>query len=359
MEISDHQKSQITNRIESILKDNFTGAKAELKFMRDRLNFACPYCGDSSDQHKKRANIYWKNLMYHCYNDGCRKHTNIISFFKDFNRTVTNTDDLSFYLDYIRTNQVSVVTKDYLEVNVFHSLKEYSIPLDVIRKKQHLLLPSENIKIEKYLKARFMHYRMEHFMYNEKYDQLYIFNLTPDGKSTVGWQIRNFGAGRTKYVSFNIEKINHMILDRKINASEDEIIKMNTLSLFFGIFSTDFSKTVTVFEGPIDSFLTRNSIAITGSDKPTEMFDDIPTIRYLFDNDLAGRRVMESKLKRKKKVFMWNKLLKDFKIQPIKIGMDSIKDLNNLIEYCWKTKNEAVKHLDKYYTDNPLDLRQV
>ena len=359
MEISEAQKNQITSRVESVLRENFSGPKSEVKFHRDRLNFACPYCGDSTNIHKKRANIYWKNLIYHCFNDGCSKHTNLVSFLRDYNKAVQSTDDLSFYLDYIRQNQVVVVTKEYLEVNVFQSLKDNSIPLDVVKKKLRLLSPSENMKIEKYLKARFMHNRLEHFMYSEKYDQLFIFNLTADKKSTIGWQIRNFTPGRTKYVSFNIEKINQMVLDRNIEAPEEEIAKMNTLSLYFGIFYTDFSKTTTVFEGPIDSFLISNSIAITGSDKPTDMFDDISTIRYLFDNDNAGRRTMEQKLRKKKRVFMWNKLLKDFKIQPRIANMKSVKDLNELIEYCWITKNEAVKHLDKYYTDNPLDIRSI
>jgi hypothetical protein len=134
---------------------------------------------------------------------------------------------------------------------------------------------------------------------------------------------------------------------------------MNTLSLYFGIFYTDFSKPVTIFEGPIDSFLVSNSIAITGSDKPTDMFDDISTIRYLFDNDNAGRRIMEWKLKKRKKVFMWNKLMRDYKIQPRLANMKQVKDLSELIEYCWKTKNDAIKNLDKYYTDNPLDIRSV
>lgn len=359
MEITESQKNQIITKVELVLRDNFSGPKSEVKLHRDRLNFACPYCGDSTNIHKKRANIYWKNLIYHCYNDGCAKHTNLVNFLKDYDRSINNIEDLTFLLDYIRTNQVVKITKEYLEVNVFQELKDYSIPLSTIKKKLNLVDSSESMKLEKYLKGRFMHNRLEHFLYSPKMEQLYIFNLTADKKSVVGWQIRNFDPGRTKYVSFNIEKINHLILDKKINLSEEQIIKMNTLSLFFGIFYTDFSKTTTVFEGPIDSFLITNSIAITGSDKPTDMFDEISTIRYLFDNDFAGRRSMEDKLKRRKKVFMWNKLVRDFKIQPRLADMKTIKDLNDLVKYCWKTKNEAIKHLDKYYTDNPLDIRQV
>jgi hypothetical protein len=359
MEITESQKNQIINRVESVLRENFNGPKSELKLHKDRLNFACPYCGDSTNQHKKRANIYWKNLIYHCYNDGCKKHTNLINFLKDYDRAISNPTDLGFYLDYIRENQIQLTSREYLELNSFQNLKKYAIPIDLIKEKEGLVSPKENMRIEKYLKSRFMHFQMEHFLYSEKTDQLYIFNLTPDKKSAFGWQIRNFGKSKNKYISYNMERMNELILNRKINLPDEELIKMNTLSLYFGIAYADFTRPVTIFEGAIDSFLVPNSIAITGADKPTDMFDDISTTRYMFDNDLAGKRVMESKLKKRKSVFMWNKLHKDFKLQPRKIEMKEIKDLNDLIEYCWKTKNEAIKKIDEYYTNNPLDLRNI
>jgi hypothetical protein len=128
---------------------------------------------------------------------------------------------------------------------------------------------------------------------------------------------------------------------------------MNTLSLYFNIALVDFMKPVTVFEGPIDSLLCRNSIAISGVDKPTDMFDEIPTIRYLFDNDPAGRKKMEFLLKKRKMVFMWNKIVRDYKVQ------EKVKDFNDLLKYCWNRKNEAIQNYDKYFTNNPLDIRSV
>ena len=63
MEINEQKKLEITAKVESLLRTQFSGQKAESRFHRDRLNFSCPYCGDSMNGHKKRANIYWKNLM--------------------------------------------------------------------------------------------------------------------------------------------------------------------------------------------------------------------------------------------------------------------------------------------------------
>jgi hypothetical protein len=83
----------------------------------------------------------------------------------------------------------------------------------------------------------------------------------------------------------------------------------------------------------------------------TEDFEEeIPQKR---DALSSSKRIMESKLKKRKNVFMWNKIVRDFKIR------EKVKDLNDLFIYCWKTKNEAIKNLDKYFTNDPLDIRSV
>jgi hypothetical protein len=354
MELKESQRLNIISRVQSILQAEHQGARTQLKVNRDRLNFACPYCGDSSDQYKKRGNVYFKSLQFHCYNDGCSKrHTDLVTFFRDFNQQVTNKEDLVYYLDYIQTNRVVIPTQDYLEVGVFSNIIKSAIPLDVIKKKFNLQTADENFRIQRYLKGRFMHKKLDHFMYDPFKEQLYIFNLTPDKLHAVGWQIRNFKPGKAKYISYNLEKINQLVLDKPIDLPNEELIKMNTLSLYFGLMHVNFESPVTVFEGPIDSLLYSNSIAIAGLDKPTLMFDDISTVRYLFDNDRPGRIAMESKLKRRKKVFMWNKLVRDFKIRK------PVKDFNELVDYCWKQKNDAVKNIENYFTENPLDIRSV
>jgi hypothetical protein len=276
-----------------------------------------------------------------------------VNFFKDHNQSISNTDDLIFYLDYIRQNQISVPTKEYMELSVFENLKEYAIPLLDVKKKFNLFSVSENTRIEKYLKSRFLHYNLDYFMFDPKEEQLYIFNLSVDRKKTFGWQIRNFKKDRAKYISYNIEKINHIIYGKTIEDDDESIIRMNTLSLYFNIASVDFTKPVSVFEGPIDSFLCKNSIAISGIDKPVDMFNEIPTVRYVFDNDIYGRKKMEYLLKKRKTVFMWNKLIKDYKIH------GKIKDFNDLLKYCWEKKIDAIKNYDKYFTNNPLDIRNV
>jgi hypothetical protein len=353
MEITEEQKSRLISRTESVLRNQFQGPKTEIRIYRDRINFACPYCGDSHEAHKKRANIYWKNLFYHCYNGGCQKHTNVVQFLRDFDQSVANKEDLVIFLEKIRENQTAQIRREYLQSSVFSNLIEYGIPLSTIKSSLNLKDVSENERLKRYLKARFMHKQFHNFLFDPIEEQLYIFNFAPNQNIVIGWQIRNFRKGREKYISYNIEKINRLIMNRSIDLPDEEIIRMNTLSLYFGIMRVNFEIPVTVFEGPIDSMLMSNSIGIAGADKPTDMFDEIPTIRYFFDNDIAGRRIMEKKLKKKKTVFMWNRFLKDNRIQ------EKIKDFNELVDYCWKNKNDAIKNTSKYFTSNPLDIRSV
>src|ERR1035437_5681996 len=45
-----------------------------------RLNFCCPWCGDSHDNaRKKRGNFYTNWLYFKCYNGGCDKYVDIIT----------------------------------------------------------------------------------------------------------------------------------------------------------------------------------------------------------------------------------------------------------------------------------------
>ena len=55
-------RKKVQNLIDEILKERFpSDAEKQQPFPREeRYNFACPYCGDSAkDSRKKRANIYY------------------------------------------------------------------------------------------------------------------------------------------------------------------------------------------------------------------------------------------------------------------------------------------------------------
>jgi len=66
---------------------------------------------------------------------------------------------------------------------------------------------------------------------------------------------------------------------------------------------------------------------------------------------MEGKTRMIEKLKGGQTVFMWDKFLKDFNIQPKKV-----KDLNDLIKWEFSNRSGCLKDLDKYFTSNSLDI---
>lgn len=60
---------------------------------------------------------------------------------------------------------------------------------------------------------------------------------------------------------------------------------------------------------------------------------------------------MIEKLKGGQTVFMWDKFLKDFAIPSRKV-----KDLNDLVKYEFANRTGCLGDLDKYFTNNSLDI---
>jgi len=123
-----------------------------------------------------------------------------------------------------------------------------------------------------------------------------------------------------------------------------------------------------MFEGPIDAMFINNSIGLATAGRSTEEFDEIPTIRYMFDNDETGKKKMMEKLKRGKKIFMWGKFFDETKLDvkwekylksidknerdkyPKEIG-----DLNDLIRVTYYLKDKCISDLSKYFSNSKLD----
>ena len=63
----------IASNIQEILnKCHKNQQKLIIKKKIDRLTFACPICGDSHKNNTlKRGHLFFKDLNYKCFNDGC------------------------------------------------------------------------------------------------------------------------------------------------------------------------------------------------------------------------------------------------------------------------------------------------
>lgn len=342
-------RSRIIDKVIRVLHCNHTHSdKRQLLEGRDRLNFACPYCGDSTtNTRKKRGNLYWNDLYIHCYN--CSEHVSLDSFLQDFNENFEG-DDRVNVLNYIKENKKSISYGESLDFYLFDKIKELALTFDELSLGFNIYPINElTYRAYPYLKSRLLHHKLKQFGYDPRRKELYVFNLTADNK-IVGFQTRDLDGSGPKYQTWNIQRI-YDRLKKPIEMSDEDTDNLNKISMLFGILTADLSRNFTVFEGPIDAMFMTNSIGLTGVKKQIVDFNEIPTTRYFFDNDYEGKIKMIEKLKSGQTVFLWSKFLGDYNIPSKKV-----KDLNDLVKYEYQNRTGCLQHLENYFTNNHLDL---
>jgi len=333
---------KIKSSLQSILNKRFSQEeKRSIEDKHGRLNFACPYCGDShEDLRKKRGNLYYASAFYYkCYN--CNKYGSIDRFLKDFSEEL-NTDEIVLARE-MEKRESSI--RSSIDPMVFldkENLIKYAIDRELIEEK-HKLVPLDRSKIYVYLKKR-LQYDMAKFSWNEERQQLYIFHLIPNTNKVLGYQIRNFKS-TPKYLTFKLSKIYEL---HKLDIP-DEVYEIDDISTTFGILNIDMSQPVTVFEGPLDSFLMKNSVATcsSGIDFPIEL----STLRYMYDYDKAGKEEAMKKAAKGKPIFLWTKMLNDLHIEVPTKKMD----LSDLLIYC-KRKGLRLPRFNDYFSKDKYDI---
>jgi len=325
--------------------------KKLLKDMHGRITCACPYCGDShSDDTKKRGNIFWDTLQYHCYN--CSYHTNLYSFLKDHEVKLATSDDSFMVIDYIKQNKIQVNSESVLKHDALRKVQELSIDIDTFKAKFKAKVIETGEWIWFQLKDRLLHNRVDDFLYSEKEHRLWILNFGADNK-IIGAQTRRMKGYGQRYLTYDLPKL-YEEMGQPLELSNEELTSLTKVSTLFGIMQLNFQRPITIFEGPLDAKFMANSLALATAGRSTDDFDEIPTVRYMFDNDKTGKKKMAEKLKKGRPVFMWSKFLKEN-------GLDTynIKDLNDLILKCFELKIDAHKKIDQYFTSSQLDLWYV
>ena len=330
------------------VQEHSSPGKQLLKGMHERITLACPYCGDSHDDHtKKRGNMYWDTLQYHCYN--CSHHTNVHTLLKDFGIKLNSSEDAFTVIDYIQQNKTKVNSDDTLKHAVMSSVEEYAITLDDFKRafRAKPIVPGDWVWFQ--LKDRLLHNRLDEFLYTEKGHRLWILNMTSTGK-VMGAQTRKMKGYGSRYLTYDLSKL-YSEMSRPLEVEPALLGNMNKASTLFGIMQINFQRPVTLFEGPLDAKFMHNSIALATAGRTTDEFDEMATVRYMFDNDKTGKAKMIQKLKKGKSVFMWSKFLADNNLDKY-----NIKDLNELMLKCFELKSTAHKQLNNYFTSNQLDL---
>lgn len=342
--------NEIYPKLLSILKQSFpnTPQKQEIKIYKDRISFAAPCCGDSAkDNSKKRGNIILEGKfsnMYKCHN--CGTCMSIYNFFKKFKY------DLSIRtIDYIiaSNKHLSRENSQDASLNLMYDaeiIDDFAIDREYFKTKCHLEECNIPGYANNYLRSR-MQFHYDKFLYHRLHNLLFVLNLTPTGK-ILGVQVRNLNKNYAgpKYKTYKLSKIYSILLHETRDVPEN----IDKLSITFNILLANYNTPITVVEGPMDSFLIKNSIALCGAGHSLP-FDF--KYKYLFDDDLTGRKHALEKLNEGCDVFTWDKLKKDICLPQRKKW-----DINDLVIYCYSNKIQ-IPPLANYYSSNSLDLLDI
>lgn len=315
--------------------------KRKIRFHRNkRITFSCPICGDSMQNHwKQRGNIILEGkhkYYYKCFN--CGEFRRIDHFFKNF-KIDLNLDTIS----YISNNKGDFTTSSGGKYDIsilmdINAIEGYAIDRQELKTNLGLIEAKES-QIWSWLNKR-LHFNEKKFLYNSLENYLVILNLTPSGK-ILGFQKRPF-KGTSKYLTYSLPGIYELL--KKEEIIPDEI---DTLSQLFDVCLINFNQQITVFEGPMDSFLFRNSIANGGANKQFPI--DIPR-RYFYDDDETGRKNALKRINEGYPIFLWSKFRNEYGL-PFKDKWD----LNDAILWL-KKESIPLPMWDKYFSNDPMDI---
>ena len=264
------------------------------KFKRvkaDLYNFRCPICGDSK-KHKNKARGYFyqvkTNTNFKCHNCGASSSFN--NFLNQIDTTLHKQYTMEKFKEGFAGGRNFVVEEPKLE---------FKKP--VFKKKLDLPRADEVPIAKEYLEKRKLDPSKFYFAYKFKewantqkqtFDTIgrdesrIIIPLHDTEKNLIGFQGRSLGPNSVKYITVMIN---------------DESPKI------YGLDTIETKKPIYILEGPFDSTLVENSVAMCGSDIDIRTFGWSDYI-WVYDNEPRNREIVNRIFKtidRGDKVVIW------------------------------------------------------
>jgi len=371
-------KNYIKSLIQKILDKEFVDpARRKIVDYNNRINFCAPCCGDShKNKYAKRGNLYFDKLLYVCFN--CNRKTTLDKFCKDFNEQIDPDKKLEMiehlnsvmtYSDY-EGDFVDAKLDDLIEISELERVFNQDLtPISDFKPIQ------TNSGVYKYLVGRGIQPHLHKNIYqakwwkNEDESEWIIVMLNRRDNKVLGLQIRNLKEGKRRmFKIFNYENILEWVNIGKENPIDLDISKLviyNKLSYYFNILNINFIEKITVFEGYIDSLFFPNSIGMVGVNTDSKFLENNELdLQYFFDNDDAGWRKSEQKIKEGWAVFLWKKLFEDIvdkknDSDPYKLlhRISKVKDLNKLSTLVENAFSKL--GLSDFFSKDELDVKWI
>jgi hypothetical protein len=370
-------KSYIVGIMQKILNKEFSDpVRRKIVVYDDRMNFCAPCCGDShKNKYAKRGNVYFNKLLFICFN--CDRKTTFDKICKDFNEQIDPDKKLEM-IEHLN----SVVTYNDYENNMSDAKFENLIDLSELERVfSNDLTPISDFKpiqvnggVYKYLLNRGIGPELHKNIYQGKYwknedeSEWIIIMLNRRDDKVLGIQVRNLKEGKRRmFKIYNYENLLEWVNIGKDEPDIDmnELVIYNKLSYYFNILNVDLGNIITVFEGYIDSLFYPNSIGLVGVNTDFKLIESSGLdLRYFFDNDEAGYKKTEEKLKEGYPVFLWKKIFEDIvdkkkSPEPDKLmhRISKVKDMNKLAQLVPDPYKKL--KLDDFFSQDEYDIKWI
>lgn len=347
-------KQKIVSAISDVLSSSFANSEQKQKIITlpNRLNFACPYCGDSQfNSRKKRGNLYTGNLFYKCYNTGCTSDSLPFErFIEDFNLGDRFTSSEIIHIRNAKNNEMNFGGYSTAQFTTrINKLDEYAIDRDYLMSVLGLKEPRNTKVGYAYLKMRKqLEIDTRVFGFDEKRDDLYFFNLNAKGDKVISTQIRHLRAKRNeqRFTTYNYSKliVDFIGID---DPDPDTMAMMDRYGLLYNILRVKMGSPLYVLEGPMDSNHINNSVATMSASTKAYFRNGY----YIYDNtmeDDAGRHASMEILKKGFNVFAWSKFMKDYP------QFRGLKDINDIMKKDDRFPINDV--IPDYFINSEIDL---
>ena len=239
------------------------------------FNFRCPICGDSQ-KHKNKARGYIyplkADMNFKCHNCGAS------TTFNNFLKTVDPTLHKQYVMEKFKERNVgkgSIIPEPKFNFKKPVFKKKLDLPkaIDVKIAKEYL----EKRKLDPskfYFASKFKEWTNKQ---KQTFDTIgreecrIVIPMYDTDHDLIGFQGRSLGPNSVKYITVMIK---------------DDVPKL------YGLEKVDKSKPVFVVEGPFDSTLINNSIAMCGADIGSSYLDEYDLI-YVYDNEPRNREICD------------------------------------------------------------------
>ena len=371
-------KIYIQGILQNIVNKEFSNSiKRKMVVYSDRVNMACFYCGDSTkNKHAKRGNLYFNTLVFCCFN--CDKKTTFDRVCKDFNEQIDPDKKLEMIEHLNSVMTYSDFEGDFVDAK-FDDLIDLS---ELERVFSQDLTPISDFKpiqvnggVYKYLIGRGIPPEYHKNIYQAKYwknedeSEWIIIMLNRRDDKVLGLQVRNLKEGKRRmFKIYNYENLYEWVnigKDLDVEMDINQLVIYNKLSYYFNILNVDLMDKITVFEGYLDSLFFPNSIGLVGVNTDYRFLENNDLdIQYFFDNDEAGYKKSEEKLKEGYPIFLWKKLFEDIvnkKNSPDPYALlhrvSKVKDINKLATLVQDPYKKL--ELDNYFSSDVLDIKWI